>query len=58
MAVHPSDLAVASAALEAVALVAGPSGIRQDPMGSFHRLPAEIPRQETTPASTGGTRTT
>lgn len=43
IAVHPSDMAVALTALDAVVCVAGPSGERDIPIASFHRLPAERP---------------
>lgn len=48
VAVNPSDLCVALAALEAKVLVQGPGGIRQIPMAAFHRLPGEHPEQDNT----------
>jgi xanthine dehydrogenase YagS FAD-binding subunit len=47
IAVHPSDLCVALAVLEARVLVIGPSGARTIPFASFHRLPGETPHIET-----------
>ena len=48
IAVHPSDMCVALAALEAVVHVKGPSGERAIPFAEFHRLPGETPAQDTT----------
>ena len=47
IAVHPSDMAVALAALEAVVQVRGPQGERSIPMSEFHRLPGDTPQQDT-----------
>jgi xanthine dehydrogenase YagS FAD-binding subunit len=47
IATHPSDLAVALVALDAVVHVAGLGGARQIPIGDFHRLPADTPERET-----------
>jgi xanthine dehydrogenase YagS FAD-binding subunit len=48
VAVHPSDLAVALAAVEATAVVLGPDGERRVPMGELHRLPGDHPERDTT----------
>jgi xanthine dehydrogenase YagS FAD-binding subunit len=48
IATHPSDMAVALAALEAIVHVAGPSGERTIPIAEFHRLPGEHPERDTT----------
>jgi xanthine dehydrogenase YagS FAD-binding subunit len=47
IATHPSDLAVALVALDAVVHVAGSRGARQISIGAFHRLPADTPERET-----------
>lgn len=47
LATHPSDAAVALAALEAVVQVEGPAGARPVPIGAFHRLPGDRPERET-----------
>ena len=47
IAVHPSDMCVALAALEATVHVAGPDGSRQIAMADFHRLPGNTPHHET-----------
>ncbi len=47
IAVHPSDLCVALAALEAVVQVQGPAGGRAIPMADFHRLPGNTPQIDT-----------
>lgn len=39
IATHPSDLCVALAAYDAVIEIAGPTGLREVPMESFHPLP-------------------
>jgi xanthine dehydrogenase YagS FAD-binding subunit len=44
---HPSDMAVALAALEAVVQVRGPGGSRSIPIADFHRLPGATPHIET-----------
>ena len=46
VAVHPSDLAVALVALDAVVEVQGPAGERRIPIGEFHRNP-RTPRSTT-----------
>ncbi len=45
---HPSDMAVAMAALDAVVQVQGPDGSRSIPIGELHRLPDEAPDRDTT----------
>jgi xanthine dehydrogenase YagS FAD-binding subunit len=47
VAVHPSDLAVALAAVDAVVVVLGPSGERRVPVAELHRLPGERPDADT-----------
>ena len=47
IAVHPSDMCVALAALDAKVHVIGPHGEREIPFGDFHRLPGETPQHET-----------
>ena len=47
IAVHPSDLAVALVALDAVVHVRGPAGERRVPIASFHLLPGQHPERET-----------
>lgn len=44
IAVHPSDMAVALAALDATVLVSGPKGNRKIPFLNFHRLPGDTPQ--------------
>ncbi len=48
VATHPSDMAVALAALDAVVHVAGPAGPRVISPGDFYRLPGDEPDRETT----------
>jgi xanthine dehydrogenase YagS FAD-binding subunit len=48
IAVHPSDMAVALAALDATVHVQGPKGERAMPMRDFHRLPGDTPQRDTT----------
>ena len=48
VATHPSDMAVALAALDAVVHVEGPAGPRVIPLGDFYRLPGDEPDRETT----------
>jgi xanthine dehydrogenase YagS FAD-binding subunit len=43
IAVHPSDMCVALAALEAVVHVTGKNGDRAIPFADFHRLPGDTP---------------
>ncbi len=45
---HPSDLAVALAALEATVVVLGPEGERRVPFEELHRLPGDDPSRDTT----------
>jgi xanthine dehydrogenase YagS FAD-binding subunit len=51
IAVHPSDMAVALAALDAVVQVQGPRGARAIPIQDFHRLPGDHPEIDTSLAS-------
>jgi xanthine dehydrogenase YagS FAD-binding subunit len=43
IAVHPSDMCVALAALDAVVIIAGKKGERRIPFTSFHKLPGDTP---------------
>ena len=43
IAVHPSDMCVALAALDATVIVTGKKGIRRIPFTQFHRLPGDTP---------------
>lgn len=47
VATHPSDLAVALAALDAEVHVTGPGGDRIVPMPGLHRLPGDAPERDT-----------
>jgi xanthine dehydrogenase YagS FAD-binding subunit len=47
VATHPSDMAVALAALDAVVVVQGPDGQRSIPMTELHRLPGDEPHRDT-----------
>lgn len=47
IAVHPSDMCVALAALEAVVQVTGQNGERSIPFAEFHRLRADTPHIDT-----------
>ncbi len=47
IATHPSDMAVALAALDAVVRVLGPRGERTIPLVGFHRLPGDEPQRDT-----------
>jgi xanthine dehydrogenase YagS FAD-binding subunit len=47
IATHPSDMAVAMAALDAVVRVQGPSGERAIPLVELHRLPGDEPQRDT-----------
>jgi xanthine dehydrogenase YagS FAD-binding subunit len=47
IATHPSDMAVALAALDAVVHLQGPDGERQVPAADFHRLPEDHPEIDT-----------
>jgi xanthine dehydrogenase YagS FAD-binding subunit len=46
IAVNPSDMNVALAALDAVVDVVGPKGKRQIPFTDFHRLPGNTPQRD------------
>ena len=46
IATHPSDLAVALAALDAVVELLGPDGARTLPVTDLHRLPGDRPHEE------------
>lgn len=48
VATHPSDMAVALLALDAVVLVLGPDGERRVPLAELHRLPGGDPSRDTT----------
>ena len=47
VATHPSDMAVALAALDATVRVLGPDGERSIPLVEFHRLPGDAPERDT-----------
>jgi xanthine dehydrogenase YagS FAD-binding subunit len=47
VATHPSDMAVALAALDAVVTVEGPAGPRTIPIPGLHRLPGADPTRDT-----------
>ena len=47
IAVNPSDMNVALAALDAVVQVTGPQGTRSIPIADFHRLPGATPQIDT-----------
>ncbi|HEX4205049.1 MAG TPA: xanthine dehydrogenase family protein subunit M [Ktedonobacteraceae bacterium] len=47
VATHPSDMAVAMVALDAIVRVLGPNGERTIPLTSFHRLPGTEPQRDT-----------
>jgi xanthine dehydrogenase YagS FAD-binding subunit len=47
VATHPSDMAVALAALDAVVHVDGPAGARPIPLTELHRLPGDTPERDT-----------
>jgi xanthine dehydrogenase YagS FAD-binding subunit len=48
VATHPSDMAVALVALDAVVQVLGPDGERAVPIADLHRLPGDDPSRDTT----------
>jgi xanthine dehydrogenase YagS FAD-binding subunit len=48
IATHPSDMAIALAALAAVVNVSGPDGERQIPFADYHRLPGDEPWRDNT----------
>jgi len=47
VATHPSDMAVALAAIGAEVLVTGPAGDRSIPIPGLHRLPGDEPQRDT-----------
>ena len=47
VATHPSDMAVAMAALDAFVVVQGPDGERRIPIEELHRLPGDEPQRDT-----------
>ncbi|MBR8839994.1 MAG: xanthine dehydrogenase family protein subunit M [Stigonema ocellatum SAG 48.90 = DSM 106950] len=47
IATHPSDMAVAMVALDAVVQTQGPNGTRSIPLVDFHLLPGNTPERET-----------
>src|SRR3989440_10087035 len=47
IATHPSDMAVAMVALDAVVRVLGPNGDGTIPLVNFHRLPGDEPQRDT-----------
>ncbi|HET9108773.1 MAG TPA: xanthine dehydrogenase family protein subunit M [Steroidobacteraceae bacterium] len=47
IAVHPSDMAVALAALDATVIVLGPQGERRLAVTELHRLPDTVPERDT-----------
>jgi len=47
IAIHPSDMCIALAALDAVVRVQGSKGEREIPFADFHRLPGNTPNIET-----------
>lgn len=47
VAVHPSDLCIPLAALDAVVVAVGPKGERRIPFGELHRLPGDTPEVDT-----------
>jgi len=47
IAVHPSDMCVALAALDAVVEARNGAGVRRIPMSEFHRLPGTAPERDT-----------
>lgn len=48
IAVHPSDMCVALAVLDATVHVTGAKGKRQIKFSQFHRLPGDLPQQDNT----------
>jgi len=47
LATHPSDMAVAMVALDAVIVARSAAGERRIPSGEFHRLPGKTPERDT-----------
>jgi xanthine dehydrogenase YagS FAD-binding subunit len=48
IAVHPSDMCIALAALDATVNISGPKGDRSVPFSEFHRLPGDMPQKDNT----------
>jgi len=48
VATHPSDMAVAMTALDAVVRTQGPAGERETPITALYRLPGQEPERDTT----------
>lgn len=48
IAVHPSDMCIALAALDATVFVEGPKGKREIKFTDFHRLPGNMPEKDNT----------
>lgn len=48
IAVHPSDMCIALAALDATVNITGPKGDRSIPFSDFHRLPGDTPQKDNT----------
>jgi len=48
IAVHPSDMCIALAALDATVVVSSPKGSRRIPFNEFHRLPGSAPQKDNT----------
>jgi xanthine dehydrogenase YagS FAD-binding subunit len=48
VATHPSDMAVAMTALDAIVRIQGPGGEREIPLAGLYRLPGEEPQRDTT----------
>jgi xanthine dehydrogenase YagS FAD-binding subunit len=48
VATHPSDMAVALLALDAVLRIRGPNGQKEIPLMELHRLPGDEPERDTT----------
>jgi xanthine dehydrogenase YagS FAD-binding subunit len=48
VATHPSDMAVALTALDAVVVIVGPTGTHRVPIGELYRLPGQDPDLDTT----------
>src|SRR5438045_1953696 len=47
VATHPSDMAVALAAFDAIVRVVGPGSAREIPLVELHRLPGDTPQHDT-----------
>ncbi len=47
IATHPSDMAVAMVAMDAIVRILGPEGERAIPLTAFHRLPGDEPQRDT-----------